>query len=144
MRCRLISVWHLREWFESVWSRLLSISHAFVYYTQTEARDARSDFSICRLTKWGHTWATSPELLWESLHEHREWVGGGGGEGDRVHRAQRSGGPVITYWTSGTPGHSIRVVGQSPKWGRPPQYLALFIITALADVRRASATIYKR
>ncbi len=26
-------------------------THAFVYYTQTEARDARGDFSICRLTK---------------------------------------------------------------------------------------------
>ncbi len=37
------------------------------------------DFSICHLTKWGHTWTsrpcrhtwtTYPKLLWEPLHEH--------------------------------------------------------------------------
>ncbi len=67
---RSISIWHPRERFESVRSRLLSISRACVYNTQTEARDARGDFSLCRLTKWGHTWTTSPDLLWESLHEH--------------------------------------------------------------------------
>ncbi len=31
-------------------------THGFIYCTHTywSARDARSDFSVCRLTKWGH------------------------------------------------------------------------------------------
>ncbi len=31
---------------------------------------ARGDFSVCRLNEDINTWTTSPELLWESLHEH--------------------------------------------------------------------------
>ncbi len=35
--------------------------------------------------------------------------------GERVHRAQGSGGPTIAYWPLGTPGHSIQIVGRTPK-----------------------------
>ncbi len=50
--------------------------------------------------------------------EGRDVASGGGGKG----RAQRSGGPVIAYWPSGTPGHSIQIVGRTPKRRRPPRY----------------------
>ncbi len=47
----------------------------FNTHTDWSAREAHSDFGVCRLTKWWHTWTTSPELLWESLHEHfTVWV----------------------------------------------------------------------
>ncbi len=32
-----------------------------------------------------------------------------------MHRTQRSGGPAIAYWPSGAPGHSIQIVGRTPK-----------------------------
>ncbi len=31
---------------------------------------ARGDFSIFHLNEDINTWTTSPELIWESLHEH--------------------------------------------------------------------------
>ncbi len=48
----------------------LYITGFCVLQTDWSVHDARGDFCICRLTKWGHTWTTSPGLLWESLHEH--------------------------------------------------------------------------
>jgi len=67
--CTHESIWRWSVFFRTA-NSLFSISRTFVYYTQTEARDARGDFSICHITTRGNTSTTSPELLWESLHEH--------------------------------------------------------------------------
>ncbi len=50
--------------------------------------------------------------------------------GERVTECIGPRGQWEVYWPSGTPGQPIRVMSLSPKWGRPPRYLALFIITA--------------
>ncbi len=39
-------------------------------HTHWSARDARGDLSVCSLNEDINTRTTSPELLWESLHEH--------------------------------------------------------------------------
>ncbi len=46
-------------------------TRGFVYYTYWSTPDAHGDFSVCRLTKWGHKYMnnisrTAPRVL----HEH--------------------------------------------------------------------------
>ncbi len=63
------------------------------------------------------------EFFKKKIIEHAPMARGvASGGGDRVHKAQRSEGPVIAYWQSEALGHLIRVVGRSLKRGRYPRY----------------------
>ncbi len=60
----------IRESDSNAYGAVCSLYRMLLFTTTDWSAWHSRDFSICCLSKWGHVWTTSPELLWESLHEH--------------------------------------------------------------------------